>query len=136
MTTVVVDASCLVAALTDAGPAGRWAAETIADRSLAAPDLAPTETANVLRRLEKASHLTRTEASLAHQDLLALAMDLWPYSVLGPRAWQLRGSLTAYDATYVALAELLDAPLMTLDIHLAKAAGPTAAVSTPPVHTE
>lgn len=132
MTAVVVDASALVAALTDAGPAGAWVAETIADRHLVAPDLAPVETANVLRRLEHAGHLTTVEASLAHADLLALPVELWPYAILGPRAWQLRRSFTAYDAMYVALAELVDAPLVTLDIRLARSAGSTAVVQTPP----
>jgi predicted nucleic acid-binding protein len=43
-----------------------------------------------------------------------LGIERWPYSVPGSRAWQLRDSLTVYDAAYVALAQLLDAPLVTL----------------------
>jgi predicted nucleic acid-binding protein len=127
---MVVDASALVAALTDAGPLGSWVTETIADHSLVAPDLAPTEAANVLRRLELAGQLSTAEASLAHADLLTLPLELWPYAALGPRAWQLRGSLTAYDATYVALAELLESPLVTLDVALSRAAPSTADVRT------
>ena len=131
MTSVVVDASAVVAALTDAGPAGTWVATAIADRVLAAPDLMPTETASVLRRLERTSRLSTAEAALAHTDLLALPVELWPYSVLGRRAWELRGSVTTYDATYVALAELLDVSLVTLDQRLVKAASKTAKVETP-----
>jgi predicted nucleic acid-binding protein len=131
VTAVVVDASALVAALTDAGPAGDWVAGALADRHLVAPDLAPVETANVLRRLEHAGRLSTAEASLAHSDLLALGLELWPYSILGSRTWQLRGSLTAYDATYVALAEMLDVPLITLDSRLARAASSVAGVQAP-----
>ena len=53
--------------------------------------------------------------------------------MLGPWAWQLRGSLTVYDATYVALAQMLDAPLVTLAPRLGKGAGPATVVTTPPV---
>lgn len=57
----------------------------------------------------------------------------WPHRRLAVRAWQLRDSVTYYDATYVALAELLDAPLVTLDRRLAQAPGPRCTFLTPPV---
>jgi len=53
------------------------------------------------------------QAAQAHADLLDLAIEHWPYEVLGPRAWELRQNLSVYDATYVALAELTGATLVT-----------------------
>jgi predicted nucleic acid-binding protein len=120
---VVVDASALVAVLADAGPAGAWVAATIVGSSLAAPCLALFETANILRRQANASALDQTEATLAHADLVALPIELWPYAPVADRAWELRENVTAYDASYVALAEFLDAPVVTLDARLARSPG-------------
>jgi predicted nucleic acid-binding protein len=120
---VVIDGSALVALLADAGPAGTWVAEHIAGSWLAAPCLALFETANILRRQAAAGLLDQTQATLAHRDLVALALDLWPYAPLADRAWRLRENYTAYDASYVALAEMLDAPLVTLDSRLARSPG-------------
>ena len=62
----------------------------------------------------------------------ASAMVALAHSRLATRAWEFRDSVTYYDATYVALAELLDAPLVTLDRRLARASGPRCAFLTPP----
>lgn len=129
---VVLDSSAIVALLIDAGPAGEWVASTANDGFLAAPSLALFEAANVLRRQQLAGRLERIEATLAHRDLLALPLQLWPYAALAPRAWDLRETLTLYDATYVALAEILDARLLTLDGRLSRASGPTCTILTPP----
>jgi predicted nucleic acid-binding protein len=130
--TLVLDSSALVALLADGGPAGSWVAATLEDAFLAAPALAVFEAANVLRRLQLAGRLEPVEATLAHDDLLALPLQLWPYDVLAGRAWELRGALTAYDASYVALAELLAADVVTLDQRLARAGGSRCTVRTPP----
>lgn len=61
--------------------------------------------------------------SLAHEDLLALPVELFGHAPLARRAWELRSAVTAYDACYVALAEALEAPLATLDQRLARAPG-------------
>jgi predicted nucleic acid-binding protein len=61
---------------------------------------------------------------LAHQDLVDLSLELWPYAPLAKRAWELRGNLTIYDGSYVALAELLDAAVVTLDSEFVNAPGP------------
>ena len=61
---------------------------------------------------------------MAHAALVALPLQLWPYAPLAERAWQLRLDFTIYDSSYVALAELLGASLITLDTKLAGAAGP------------
>jgi predicted nucleic acid-binding protein len=129
---VVCDASALVAALLDGGAAGRWAADTLAAGDLAAPSLAVFEAANIIRRHELAGQVSEDQASQAHADLLDLAIELWPYELIAPRAWQLRRNLAGYDASYVALAELLDARLVTLDERIARAPGVSCPVNTPP----
>ena len=129
--TLVMDASAIVAVLVDGGRTGDWVASTISQSLLAAPELAIFETANVLRRQQLAGRLERVEATLAHQDLMSLPLQLWPYLPLAERAWELRDSLTAYDASYVSLAELLGAPLVTLDARLRRANGPNCVILTP-----
>lgn len=128
----VIDSSALVALLADGGPAGDWVASTVSRGALAAPELAMFETANILRRQQLAGHLEPVEATLAHQDLQSLPLQLWPYLPLAQRAWELRMTLTAYDASYVALAERLDARLVTLDARLGRASGPRCQILTPP----
>jgi predicted nucleic acid-binding protein len=130
--TVVVDASTVVAALADAGPAGSWAEERLRDASLAAPHLMPVEVANILRRAAVARDLSPELASLAHADLLDMGVTLYPYEPFAARVWELRHNLSAYDAWYVALAEALDAPLATLDVRLAAAPGPGCTFVLPP----
>lgn len=125
---VVIDASAVVALLTDAGPAGEWVAGTIAGAALSAPALMPYEVTNVLRRRTASDQLDTGSATLAHRDLVVLPVDYYPYSTVADRVWQLRDNLTAYDAAYVSLAELLAAPLVTLDARMARAAGPACPV--------
>ena len=132
MTQVVVDSSALVALLTDGGTAGQWVATRLLGASPAAPELAMYETANILRRQVVRGALSPAEAGLAHADLQALPVNLWPYAACADRVWQLRGSLTVYDASYVAVAELLGAELVTLDVKLARASGPRCQIMTPP----
>ncbi|HET8608068.1 MAG TPA: type II toxin-antitoxin system VapC family toxin [Gaiellaceae bacterium] len=128
---VVCDASALVALLMDDGTDGRWAADALAGADLAAPTLVPFETANVFRRLERSGQVGPDQAAQAHADLLDLAVEQWPYELLAARAWELRHVLSSYDASYVALAELLDVTLVTLDRRLASAQGLRCAVATP-----
>lgn len=127
----VVDASVLVAALVDSGPEGAWAEGVIAAGSLHAPELVCVEAANILRRLERAKHITTPEANAAYEDLLQLAIELFAFEPFAGRVWQLRGNLTSYDAWYVAVAEALDLPLATLDTRLARAAGRVCRFVTP-----
>lgn len=128
---LVVDSSALVALLADAGTTGDWVAATIGDHDLAAPELVMFETANVLRRHQLSGHLESEQAGLAHRALQSMPMQLWPYLPLADRAWELRESLTTYDASYVALAERLDTGLVTLDARLARAHGPRCPLFTP-----
>lgn len=130
-TRLVIDASALVALLLDSGPAGQWATRTIAGSDLTAPELVTFETANIIRRHCTAGAVSEDQASQAHADLLDLALELWPYEAVAMRAWELRHNLTSHDASYVALAELLDIPLLTLDQRLSKAPGVRCEVLTP-----
>jgi predicted nucleic acid-binding protein len=129
---VVCDASALVALLLDGGPDGRWAAGAVAGSDLAAPSLVAYETANIIRRHELAEIVSADQAAQAHVDLLDLPVEHWPYDVLAGRAWALRANLSSYDASYVALAELLDVPLVTLDRRISRAPGVRCTVATPP----
>jgi predicted nucleic acid-binding protein len=130
--TLVVDASLVVSALVDTGSAGTWAESLLAAGGLSAPHLMPVEAASVLRRAAAAGDITADVASMAHADLLDLRVELFPYAPFAPRVWNLRGSLTTYDAWYVALAESLGAKVATLDLKLARAEGPCCRFEVPP----
>lgn len=129
---VTCDASVLVAVLVDGGSAGEWATSTLSEASdLLAPHLVMFEAANVLRRHELADLITSDQAAQAHADLLALAIELWPHELVAARAWELRNNLPIYDGSYVALAELTNTPLATLDARIARAPGVRCAFRTP-----
>lgn len=129
---LVIDAALVVAALVDTGPDGTWADDILASDVLVAPHLMPAEVANILRHAALSGDITTETASLAHADLLALRVDLFPYAPFATRIWELRSNVTAYDAWYVALAESLDATLATLDIRLSEAPGPRCRFRVPP----
>jgi predicted nucleic acid-binding protein len=120
---LVVDASFVVAALIDSGKDGAWALDLLGSGQLAAPHLMPVEVANILRRAVLSGQVSADSAALAHADLLALPIQLFPYAPFAERVWDLRANLTSYDAWYVALAETLDAKLATLDVRLSRAQG-------------
>lgn len=75
--------------------------------------------------------MSAQDAADAHQQLRELPVDWWGYSALADRTWSLRHNVTTYDASHVALAEMLDAPLVTLDRRLARAPGIRCEVLTP-----
>jgi predicted nucleic acid-binding protein len=99
---------------------------------ISAPELALFEAANVLRRRETAGLLAAAEARDAHQQLLELPLDLWGYATVAAAAWELRQALTIYDAAFVALAQVLQVPLLTLDRRLARAHSLPCQVLAPP----
>ena len=82
------------------------------------------EVSNVLRRSVLSGWLGRDVAALAHADLVQLSVTIFPFEPLAARVWELHPTVTAYDAGYVALAEALDVPFVTLDRRLARASGP------------
>ena len=90
---------------------------------VAAPQLLIVEVLQVLRR-RVASEITELGDAVVAQELLRdLGPQYFDHELLGARVWELRDNLTAYDACYVALAELLDAELVTTDARLAAAPG-------------
>lgn len=130
--TSVIDSSVLVAALTDVGSNGRWAAVQLAQDELAAPALVMAEVANVLRRLEGGPELSQFAAVVSLRSLHRLDLELYPFAPFADRIWELRFNLTAYDAWYVAVAELLGWPLVTLDRKMAGASGTRCEFRVPP----
>ena len=107
-------------------------AEVIRDRGarshLHAPDLIDIEVAHVFRPHTMQGTLTEARAEGAIELLQRLPVTRHPAGILLPRIWALRGTLTAYDAAYVSLAEALGAQLITCDGRLARASGHGAAV--------
>jgi predicted nucleic acid-binding protein len=85
------------------------------DRQLIAPAVIDAEVLSALRGLERSRAITPTRAALAVADLRIAPIERYPLDPLLERAWDLRGTLGAYDALYVALAVELDCPLVTTD---------------------
>jgi len=129
--TIVLDASALVAALLDSGPVGRWA-DGLLDQPIYAPTIVHAEVTNVLRRTAARGSVSDDVASLAHADLMALSITIVDHADIAARVWELRHNLSAFDASYVAVAELTGAPLATLDGRIVRSTGPTCVFSTPP----
>ena len=96
--------------------------------SLHAPHLLDVEVGQVLRRYVRDKTITAQRGQEALHDLGDLPLNRYPHDFLLSRVWDLRANLTAYDAAYVALAELLDAPLLTGDGGIASAPGHHATV--------
>jgi predicted nucleic acid-binding protein len=118
----------------DASAAVEWLLQTLtgarvaqrvlsSGEALHARHLLDVEVAQVFRRHVAQGAITASRAEEALQDLLDLRLLRYPHGLLLPRAWELRDNLTAYDAVYVALAEALDATLLTCDRKLASAPG-------------
>ena len=128
---LVCDASAVVTVLLDSGPDGEWLTRRLGSADLFAPSLLPFECSNVIRRHEIGGLISSDQAAQAHADLLELPIGLIPYESLAQRVWQLRWNLTSYDGAYVALAEALDAPLITMDRRLAEASGIACHVEVP-----
>jgi predicted nucleic acid-binding protein len=97
-------------------------------RTLHAPHLMDVEVAQVIRRYAANGEIDDERGRMALADLLDFPLRRYPHDFLLSRIWDLRNNLTAYDAAYVALAEALDAPLLTRDRRLAAAAGHRAQV--------
>jgi predicted nucleic acid-binding protein len=121
---IVVDASCLYEVLIGAPGSGPIRHRLAADPDHAAPHVVDVEVFSVIRRDFLSGRLDRTEASLAVDDLQAWPAERFSHRFLLARAWELRETVRGWDAMYIALAELMDAPLLTTDLRLAKATGP------------
>jgi predicted nucleic acid-binding protein len=122
---IVIDASVLANVIGDDGADGKRArAELRTAQDLAAPDLVDVETVAVLRKRWLAEAITQRRFASAIGDLENIAIDRYPTLQLMRRAYELRSTVTSYDAAYVALAEILGCDLLTGDARLAKAPGP------------
>ncbi len=88
-----------------------------------APEIVDLEVVSVVRRALSLGHLDLRRAAFALDDLARLALRRVAHVPLLHRVWELRDNLTPYDAAYVALAEVLHAPLLTADGRLARAPG-------------
>jgi predicted nucleic acid-binding protein len=126
---IVLDASALVELLLGTTQ-GRTIATRIADPSLGlhTPHLADVEVAQALRRYVREAALDLESAAAALTNLRSLDLERHSHEPLLDRVWSLRENVTACDAVYVALAEALDAPLVTCDGRLARAPGGKARV--------
>ena len=126
---IVVDASAVLELLLQTPLAPEIAGRVLDEReAVHAPHLLDVEVAQVLRRLVRAGTLAEMRAVAALSDLGDLVIERHPHVPMLRRMWSLRDSLTAYDAAYVALAEALDAPLLTCDAKLSRAHGHAATV--------
>jgi predicted nucleic acid-binding protein len=121
---IVVDASAIIEVLLRT-PAARAVDRWLFDprRTLHAPHLLDIEVAQVVRRYAAKGEIDGERGRAALADLADFPLHRYPHEFLLPRVWDLRNNLTAYDAVYVALAEALNAPLLTRDQRLAAAAG-------------
>jgi predicted nucleic acid-binding protein len=119
---IVIDASAVVEVLM-VTPAGFAIGARIFEREsrLYAPELLDVEVAQIVRRYERLGNLSASRGEEMIDDLSDLAIDRYGHRPLLARIWELRRNLTAYDAAYVALAEALDATLLTRDARLARA---------------
>jgi predicted nucleic acid-binding protein len=126
---IVLDASAVVELLLWS-PAGQRVAARIAKpkETLHAPHLLDVEVTQVLRRAERSGLVSAERAREALLALVDLDIERHEHGVLLNRVWALRQNCTAYDAVYVALAEALQAPLLTLDTRLAEAPGTRAKI--------
>lgn len=121
---IVLDASATIEWLLQS-PTGVKIDQRISSpsESLHAPHLLDVEVAQVLRRYVRDKMITARRGQEALEDLADIRLSRYPHDFLIPRIWDLRATLTAYDAAYVALAEILDAPLVTCDAKIAAASG-------------
>lgn len=115
---LVVDTSAIVGRLV-ADPQPEALAERLAGQPLHAPHLIDVEFLHVMRRMVARGQLAPARADLFRADFSGLRITRHPHTLLLDRMWELRDDLTAYDAAFVALAEVLDAPLVTTDARLA-----------------
>ncbi|MFT4228775.1 MAG: type II toxin-antitoxin system VapC family toxin [Microbacterium sp.] len=123
---VVIDSSALLQVVLD--PNAGNLAERLVNEGLHAPAHVRVEAVNVLRRQRNAGVLSPAQAEEVLAAITAAPVHLWPFESVAGRAWELGENATTYDAAYLALAERLQAPLITHDGKLARVPGSTCVV--------
>ncbi len=120
---IVADASAVIEALLGTS-AGLVVAQQLfkTGESVHAPHLIDLEVAHAIRRYVAIGDIDEARGRAAISNMVDMQIRRYPHDVLLQRVWELRGNLSAYDAVYVALAETLDAPLLTRDRRLADGA--------------
>lgn len=126
---IVIDASCLFEVLVDGPGADTIRTRLAEEPEQAAPQVIDIEVFSLIRREHLSGELDATLAGLAIEDLRSWPGLRFDHRALLPRAWELRDTIRGWDAAYVALAEVLDATLLTLDRRLARATGPRCQIS-------
>lgn len=131
---IVLDASVLVEYLTESDLGQRVSRRLDEhDGWFWAPAVVDAEVGHALRAGVRRQELVPSRAEVALEDLMAMQLERVSHRFLAERSWQLRDNLSFYDGLYVALAEALDAPLLTFDARLARAPGVFAEVEVIPV---
>lgn len=123
-TMLVVDALCLFVVITEGSLAEKTRRTLVASDELSAPSIIDLEVVGLLRRDTLHHGLESGRAEIALAELNDWPGERVPLRALNARVWQLRYNVRTWDAYYVALAEYLGAPLVTLDRRLASADGP------------
>jgi predicted nucleic acid-binding protein len=125
---IVVDTAAVVDVLVGRPPNVALRDRLSPEQDLHAPHLIDVEFLQVLRSLVIAGELSADRAGDARTDYEDLRIARYPNQALADRVWELRHNLTAYDAAFVALAEALDAPLVTTDARLARSSAHAARI--------
>jgi predicted nucleic acid-binding protein len=125
---IVVDTSAVLAALAGRPRPEDLRARLAQDGDLHAPHLIDVEVVHALRRLVRARHLTEDRAVDVRTDFGDLAIVRYPHHPLADRMWELRHNLSAYDAAFVVLSEMLGVPLITCQRRLAGSSGHAAQI--------
>lgn len=122
---IVVDASAAVLGLLNDGQAR----SALREGAVACPHLVDSEVASALRAQVQRGEVEADDAGHALETWGRLGVERIGVRGLLPRIWELRENVSAYDATYVAVAEVLESPLVTADSRLARAPGPRCAIT-------
>ncbi|MGH2961196.1 MAG: type II toxin-antitoxin system VapC family toxin [Solirubrobacterales bacterium] len=124
----MIDTSAVLEVIVTRDPDQRLVAHLDDDGDLHAPHLLDVEILHALRGHLRAGRLSIDRAADVRANFAELTISRYGHELLMERMWQLRDNLSAYDATFVALAELLEAPLVTCDARVAAAPGTAAEV--------
>jgi predicted nucleic acid-binding protein len=130
---IVIDASAAVDLSLGRESRAEWLAQRLdRERAIQVPAVFDIEVLHSLRRIDSLGRVGSSAIEDALSDLVEIRAVRHDHGPLLPRIWALRHNLSAYDAAYVALAEALDAPLLTTDRRLARTSGHAAAIESPP----